>query len=106
MSGDFMKKTRQKTVDELRPEYDFATMRGGVRGKYVDRIRKGTNIVLIEPAVAAAFPSELAVNEALKGVLSTTRAVRRMGGLPNAALPTSRARRPAKARRGSRAARG
>jgi hypothetical protein len=102
-----MKKTRLKTVDELRPEYDFASMHGGVRGKYVDRVRKGTNIVLIEPEVAAAFPTDLAVNEALKGMLSTTRAVRRMGGLPNSALqPTSRARRPGKAKRGSRAARG
>jgi hypothetical protein len=102
-----MKKTRHKAVDELRPEYDFATMRGGVRGKYVDRVREGTNIVLIEPDVAAAFPTESAVNEALKGVLSTTRAVRRMGGLPNNALqPTSRARRPGKAKRASRAARG
>jgi hypothetical protein len=102
-----MKKTQPKTVDELRPEYDFASMRGGVRGKYVDRVREGTNIVLIEPDVSAAFPTELAVNEALKGVLSTTRAVRRMGGLPNKALqPTSRARRPAKSKHGSRAARG
>ena len=102
-----MKKTQPKTVDELRPEYDFPAMRGGVRGKYVDRVREGTNIVLIEPEVAEAFPTELAVNEALKGVLSTIRAVRRMGGLPNTALqPTSRARRPARPKRGSRAARG
>ena len=87
-----MKKTQAKVVDELRPEYDFASMRGGVRGKYVDRVREGTNIVLIEPEVSEAFPTELAVNEALKGVLSTTRAVRRTGGLPNKALrPTSRA---------------
>ena len=107
MSEGSMKKTQTKTVDELRPEYDFASMRGGVRGKYVDRVREGTNIVLIEPDVAAAFPTELAVNEALKGVLSTARAVRQMGGLPNKALqPASRVRRPARRKRGSRAARG
>jgi len=91
----------------MRPEYDFASMKGGVRGKYARRARAGTNIVLIEPEVADAFPTEEAVNEALKGVLSTTRAVRRTGGLPNKALqPTSRAPRKAKSRKRSRAARG
>jgi hypothetical protein len=102
-----MKKTRPKNVDELRPEYDFASMRGGVRGKYVDRVREGTNIVLIEPEVSEAFPTELAVNEALKGVLSTTRAVRRTGGLPNKALqPASRAAHRNGTRKRPRAARG
>ena len=77
----------------MRPEYDFASMKGGVRGKYVARLRKGSNLVLLEPEVAAAFPSAEAVNEALRGVLNTTRAVRGKGGLPNKALrPTSRAR--------------
>lgn len=60
-------------------------MKGGVRGKYAQRLRAGSNIVLIEPEVADAFPTEKAVNEALKGVLTTTRAVRNTGGLPNSA---------------------
>lgn len=102
-----MKKTNRTLVDDMRPEYDFASMKGGVRGKYARRARESTNIVLIEPEVAEAFPTEEAVNEALKGVLSTTRAVRRTGGLPNEALPpASRARRKAGTRRRSRAARG
>ena len=102
-----MKKTNQLRIDDMRPEYDFANMKGGVRGKYARRARAGTNIVLIEPEVADAFPTEQAVNEALKGVLSTTRAVRSTGGLPNKALqPTSRAPRKAKSRKRSRAARG
>jgi hypothetical protein len=42
--------------------------------------------VLLEPDVAEAFPIEDAVNEALRGILSTTRAVRRKGGLPDRAL--------------------
>jgi hypothetical protein len=49
-------------------------MKGGVRGKYVRSICEGTNIVLIEPEGTEAFPTEKAVNEALKGVLNTTRA--------------------------------
>lgn len=102
-----MKKANPTPPDEIRPEYDFASMRGGVRGKYARRARQGTNIVLIEPEVSAAFPTEQAVNEALKGVLSTTRAVRNTGGLPDRALqPKSRAKRKAKARKQSRAARG
>ena len=102
-----MKKTSRILIDDMRPEYDFASMKGGVRGKYARRAREGTNIVLIEPEVADAFPTEEAVNEALKGVLSTTRAVRSTGGLPNKALqPTSRARRKTRSRRRSGAARG
>jgi hypothetical protein len=81
-----MSKVNQLESDDLRPEYDFATMKGGVRGKYVARLRKGSNLVLLEPEIAAAFPTDDAVNEALRGVLNTTRAVRGKGGLPNKAL--------------------
>jgi len=102
-----MKKTNRILNDDMRPEYDFASMKGGVRGKYARRARQSTNIVLIEQEVADAFPTERAVNEALKGVLNTTRAVRNTGGRPNKALqPTSRRKRKAKSRRPSRAARG
>jgi hypothetical protein len=107
MNDAFMKKTNHTPNDDMRPEYDFASMKGGVRGKYTHRAREGTNIVLIEPDVADAFPTERAVNEALKGVLNTTRAVRRTGGLPNKALqPTSRTRPKSKSRKRSGAARG
>jgi len=81
-----MKKTvRQRNHDEMRSEYDFASMKEGVRGKHYRDYRKGTNIVLLQPDVAEAFPTEDAVNEALRGVLTTTRAVRRTGGLPDRA---------------------
>jgi hypothetical protein len=99
-----MKKTTRAISDELRPEYDFAAMKGGVRGKYARRVHGGTNIVVIAPEVADAFPTEQAVNEALKGVLRTTRAVRSTGGLPNTALQPSRGPRKVKSRRRARAA--
>ncbi len=51
---------------DLRDEYDFAKMQGGVRGKYVKDYRKGTNLVLLEPDVAQAFPNDEAVNKALR----------------------------------------
>jgi hypothetical protein len=102
-----MSKANRPEGDDLRPEYDFATMKGGVRGKYVARLRKGNNLVLLEPEVAAAFPSADAVNEALRGVLNTTRAVHGKGGLPNKALqPTSRGARRAKVGRRAGAAPG
>lgn len=62
------KKTDHK--DDLRPEYDMKSLlKGGVHGKYAARFRSGTNLVLLEPEVAKAFPNEKAVNEALKLVM-------------------------------------
>jgi hypothetical protein len=69
------KSSNHRTDDAIRPEYDFASMKGGVRGKYYEQYRKGTNVVLLQPDVAEAFPTEDAVNEALRGILSTARAV-------------------------------
>jgi hypothetical protein len=85
---------------DVRSEYNFAAMKGGVRGKYYERYRKGTNVVLLEPDVAEAFPTEDAVNEALRGILGTARAVRRTGGLSDSALQAAPRRQK---RRGSRA---
>ena len=48
---------------DMLDEYDFS---GGVRGKYAQRYARGTNVVMLDPDVAAAFPSEQAVNEALR----------------------------------------
>ena len=62
------KRTEQK--GELRPEYDMKSLlKGGVRGKYAARYRAGTNLVLMEPEVAKAFPNDKAVNDALKLVM-------------------------------------
>ena len=67
MSKGFTKmENNQDLEDDLRPEYDFSRMKGGVRGKYVERYRIGTNIVLLDPDVAQAFPTSEAVNEALR----------------------------------------
>jgi hypothetical protein len=65
--GGFMnKEVENEMEDELRSEYDFSQMKGGVRGKYVERYRAGTNLVLLDPDVAQAFPNEIAVNDALR----------------------------------------
>lgn len=80
-----MKKAK-RIDDDLRPEYDFASMSGGERGKYVKRLRAESNIVLLELELAAAFPTEEAVNAALRGVLNTAQDVRRHRGLSNKTL--------------------
>lgn len=64
-----MKKAEVAT-DEMRPEYhreDFGKM---VRGKYAKRSKAATNVVVLEPEVAQAFPNGAAVNEALLGLLN------------------------------------
>ena len=92
-----MKKTDRTINADVRREYDFNSMKGAVRGKYVKRLRQQSNIVVLEPDLAEAFPNELAVNQALRGVLSAARAVRRIGGLDDKALvaPASKRRKKA-----------
>ncbi|MEL6553055.1 MAG: hypothetical protein AAFQ63_06250 [Cyanobacteria bacterium J06621_11] len=55
--------------DELRPEYDFSQMTGGIKGKYVEKYQAGTNLILLDPDVAEAFPTADSVNEALRLLL-------------------------------------
>ncbi len=65
--GGFMKKKVKVELDnELRAEYDFSQLKGGIKGKYAERYRAGTNLVLLAPDVAKAFPTDESVNEALR----------------------------------------
>ena len=59
------KEPEDTSVNEMRPEYDFSE---GERGKYAARFQEGTNVVVLEPDVAAAFPTSEAVNAALRKV--------------------------------------
>ena len=68
-NDDLTKKANQEDEDNLRPEYDFSKMKGGVRGKYVERYREGSNLVLLDPDIAAAFPDAKAVNAALRSLI-------------------------------------
>ncbi len=55
--------------DELRPEYRRGDLGPGVRGKYLASFRSGTNLVLLHPDVAKAFPTDEAVNNALRSFM-------------------------------------
>ena len=61
--------------DEMRPEYD---LRGGMRGKYYQRYMEGTNVVPLDPDVAAVFRDSESVNQALRVLLKAA------GRLPKA----------------------
>ena len=74
-----MKKSGKRKGDELRREYDFASMPGGIRGKYVQRYRQGTNLALLDRDVAEVFPNDEAVNETLRVVM---KAAARLSGRP------------------------
>lgn len=64
------KRSSAEKVCEPRSEYDLeALLPGGIQGKYVERYRKGTNLVLLEPDIAKAFPTQEAVNHALRLVM-------------------------------------
>ncbi len=63
----------EQTEDEMRPEYDFSQLNGKVRGKYVERYREETNLILLESDVQAAFPDSEAVNEALRMLMKVAR---------------------------------
>jgi len=61
-----MKKTRRIN---LRREYRRKDLGNGVRGKYSKAYRAGTNLVLLQPEVAAVFPTDRAVNRALRSLI-------------------------------------
>lgn len=60
-------------TDELRPEYKRSDFGKIIRGKYANRIKAETNVVLLEPDIAKAFPNDEAVNNALRHLLEETK---------------------------------
>ena len=65
-----MKKAANGGESEIRAEYDFSR---GIRGKYARRYAQGTNVVVLEPDVAKAFPNAEVVNESLRTLAALNR---------------------------------
>jgi len=66
-----MKKVKSNQSDpDMLSEYDFSK---GIRGKYVERLRDGSNMVKLDEDVAAIFPTEKAVNDALRSLAKIIR---------------------------------
>jgi len=62
-----MKKASNKSGRKpMRNEYDFSQ---GERGKYAQRYAQGTNVVVLEPDVAKAFPNSKVVNVSLRAII-------------------------------------
>ncbi len=78
MRGKNMKDRKKKTIDDLRPEYNFDYSKA-VRGKYYKRlIDEGSNVVILDPDIAKAFRDSVSVNEALRSLLDLTRSTKRL----------------------------
>jgi hypothetical protein len=71
-----MKKAKSELNDWLRPEYKRSDFDELVRGKYANRIRKSTNVIVLDPQVAKVFPNDEAVNNALRELIEATRSAR------------------------------
>lgn len=82
------KNRKTKAVDELRPEYDIPSLKGGVRGKYFTAATAGTTMVLLEPGVAEAFADGASVNRALRSYLRSRGKAVKPGAKPTRAVRT------------------
>jgi hypothetical protein len=74
-----MKKAKQTDKNELRAEYkrsDFP--KGLVRGKYAERLRESSNVVVLKPEVAQVFPNQEAVNSALLSLIQIAKQTTRL----------------------------
>ena len=64
-----MKKAKSQKSDGLRSEYKRSDFGAMVRGKYAKNIAATTNVVLLEPEIAKAFPNDKIVNDTLRSLL-------------------------------------
>ncbi|HZQ92511.1 MAG TPA: hypothetical protein VFA60_12010 [Terriglobales bacterium] len=87
-----MKKPQSKRIDDMRPEHDFASMKGGVRGKhhgrikqdlrrnrFASRLRGNVVAVILEPDVSEIFHSSESVNRALRSIIAAVPNARKSG---------------------------
>jgi hypothetical protein len=63
--GNMKKENKPDEIDEMLPHYDFSN---GVRGKYAERVRRGTNLVLLDPDVVRLYPDAESINKVLRTV--------------------------------------
>jgi hypothetical protein len=78
MNNDYLESLNSEALeDDLPAEYDETLLRGllknGVRGKYVARYQQGTNLIKLDSDLVEAFPTEQAVNDALRQWLKNNR---------------------------------
>jgi hypothetical protein len=80
--------TTPEPENDIQPEYDLSQLKGGVRGKYFARYQANPpRVVRLDPDVAAAFPTDAAVNEALRKLAEVTRLQHAENAVPNHLAP-------------------
>ncbi|HZP23892.1 MAG TPA: hypothetical protein VFB04_10620 [Terriglobales bacterium] len=84
-----MKKTKASS-EELRPQYKRSDFKKLERGKYYERVKESSNVVVLDPEIAAVFPNSAAVNKALHSLIEVDSRVSRL---------TTASNRPARLRR-------
>lgn len=73
-------KDSKRVSEDLRPEYDFDYSKA-VRGKYHKKLlREGSNVVVLDPDIAEAFPDSASVNDALRSLLELAHSTKRPSG--------------------------
>ena len=77
-----MKKAKSSS-DELRAEYKRSDFKSLERGKYYERVKESSNVVVLDPEVAAVFPNSDAVNEALHSLIKLGSRVSRLASAPD-----------------------
>ena len=70
------RKANRKSASPSRPTFEPLSGEGGVRGTYALRYRAGTKLVLLDPELSALFPTDDAVNDALRALLRMTESAR------------------------------
>jgi hypothetical protein len=84
-----MKKAKLvKESSEMKAEYDFSK---GVRGKYAKAYASGTNVIVLDPDIAAVFPDSKAVNEALRVIVRVATKRIAQGNKSSASAPRRKA---------------
>lgn len=68
-----MKKAKAASHDELRTEYKRSDFKKLERGKYYDRVKESSNVVVLDDEIAAVFPNSAAVNRALHILVEVAR---------------------------------
>ncbi len=81
----------KKVEDEMRAEYKRSDFTKLERGKYYKEVAKGTSVVLLDPALAKAFPTSESVNAALRGLLTLATNATRAAGRQAPRVPRKRA---------------
>jgi hypothetical protein len=79
-SAKAAKNLRKRTSDELRPEYKRSDFRRLERGKYYERVKASSNVVVLDREVAAVFPNSAAVNRALHSLVEVAEALTSASG--------------------------